>query len=188
MGEDGGLYVCTHCPLEKHTSNQAWSINEDIKTALVNSTGKLSLGEGPAQTGRAGLGFPARGLGSLHSVREGLTFTAPPPAIKSWRNAQDALGVGLYEFCPEGFAPKQDSTSIKGKNREKKKPSKPKLRTSPSGDPPRAVPLYLQCLHKNAHVHTKKNTVFPAPRQVAKKREKKKEKKFPEGLSGSSDS
>lgn len=44
------------------------SINGDIKKALVNSTGKLSLGEGPAQTGRAGLGFAARGLGSLHCV------------------------------------------------------------------------------------------------------------------------
>lgn len=44
------------------------SINGDIKKALANSTGKLSLGVGPAQTGRAGLGFPARGLECLHWV------------------------------------------------------------------------------------------------------------------------
>lgn len=44
-------------------------INGDMKKLKsLNSTGKLSLGEGPAQTGRAGLGFPARGLGSLHCV------------------------------------------------------------------------------------------------------------------------
>lgn len=44
------------------------SINGDIKKALVNSTAKLSLREGPALTGRAGLGFQARGLGRLHCV------------------------------------------------------------------------------------------------------------------------
>lgn len=93
-------------PFRKAHRQQASSINEDIKTALVNSTGKLSLGEGPAQTGRAGLGFPARGLGSPHSARAGSAFTAPPPppppppAIKSWRNARDGLGAGLYDFSP----------------------------------------------------------------------------------------
>lgn len=116
-------------PFRKAHKQQAWSINEDIKKALVNSTGKLSLGEGPAQTGRAGLGFPARGLGSPHGARAGSTFTAPPPAIKSWRNAQDGLRVWLYEFCPEGFAPKQDFSFILGEKQRKKKrkPSKPKL-------------------------------------------------------------
>lgn len=42
-------------PFRKTHKHQAPSINEDIKKALANSTGKLSLGEGPAQTGsRAG--------------------------------------------------------------------------------------------------------------------------------------
>lgn len=113
-------------PFRKAHKHQASSINEDIKKALVNSTGKLSLGEGLAQTGRAGLGFPARGLGSPHSARAGSTFTAPPPAIKSWRNAQDGLRVALYEFSPEGFEPKQDSSFILGKKQQKKnEPIKP---------------------------------------------------------------
>lgn len=109
-------------PFRKAHKHQAPSINEDIKKALVNSTGKLSLGEGPAQTGRTGLGFPARGLGSPHSARAGSTFTAPPPAIKSWRIAQDGLRVGLYEFSSEGFASKQDPPArlILGKKQKKK--------------------------------------------------------------------
>lgn len=172
-------------PFRKAHKHQAPSINEDIKKALVNSKGKLSLGEGPAQTGRAGLGFPARGLGSPHTARAGSTFTAPPPAIKSWRNAQDGLRVRLYEFSPEGFASKQDDPPlILGR----KQTSKAKVRTSPPADPPGAAPLYLQCLHKNAHMHTEKNTVFRAPGQVAKKGEKKRGKNSPEGLLGSSDS
>lgn len=173
-------------PFRKAHKHQASSINEDIKKALVNSTGKLSLGEGPAQTGRAGLGFPARGLGSPHSARAGSTFTAPPPAIKSWRNAQDGLRVVLYEFSPEGCFTKTRFLLHPGKKKQPKnktkkipkKPSKPKLRTSPPNDPPAAVPLYLQCLHKNAHMHAEKNTVFQAPGQVAKMEEKK-EKKIP---------
>lgn len=61
-----GLQVYTLAFVRAHS--YCPSINGDIKKALANSTGKLSLGEGPAQTGRAGLGFPARGLGRLHCV------------------------------------------------------------------------------------------------------------------------
>lgn len=65
-GEDGGVrFVHTALCKSAHLLPEyQWG----YKKALENSTGKLSLWEGPAQTGRAGLGFPARGLGSFHCV------------------------------------------------------------------------------------------------------------------------
>lgn len=64
------------------------------KKALVNSTGKRSLG-GPAPTGRAGLGLAARGLGSLHCVYVAAfwTFTAPslPRSHHPEREGEDGL-------------------------------------------------------------------------------------------------
>lgn len=54
------VFVRAHCYRPR--------INGDIKKKTLNSTGKLSLGVGPAQTSRAGLGFLPRGLGSVHCV------------------------------------------------------------------------------------------------------------------------
>lgn len=65
--EWGWEVTFVHIALCKSTELLPW-YKWGYKKALANSTGKLSLGEGPAQTGRAGLGFPARGLGSLHCV------------------------------------------------------------------------------------------------------------------------
>lgn len=72
------------------------SINGDIKKALANSTGKLSLGAGPAQTGRAGLGFPAGGLGGLHCVYVAeleFALSLRLTSIQSWkyRNSESRL-------------------------------------------------------------------------------------------------
>lgn len=115
---------------------------------MVNSTGKLSLGEGPAQTGRAGLGFPARGLGSLHCVfvaELGFGLSLRLTAIKSQNTITVKAGYMfvIYEFlehvCVKIHFPK---LALK---EERKRPNR---RYPPSTDLSTGVPLNPQCLYK----------------------------------------
>lgn len=58
------LYTLPFCGRVRLFLSNQW----EYKKALLNSRGKLSLKEGPAQTGRAGLGFSARGFASFPCV------------------------------------------------------------------------------------------------------------------------
>lgn len=107
------------------------SINEVIKKALVNSTGKLSLGEGPAQTSRAGLGFAARGLGSRHhdfvaEMRFGLLLCRIAIKSRNTKNNESRLHV-FHSHSSASCVSKHVSKEMGFDTREKE--AKPRMST-----------------------------------------------------------